>query len=91
MSKIRIFIAVAVTYMLLLPSGLSAGLTDNQYEIIRVAFMNGYINAISADIETLKDLKEDKAKMKKFSELAVKKYLDKVWKMNNNEEKKKSI
>ena len=50
--------------------------------MIRVAFMNGYLSAIQADMDTIKTLKKDRVKLKKYSQLAVDRYMDKVCALN---------
>ena len=67
------------------PSFISAELTNFNAEIIKIAFLNGYVNALDADIETIKNIKEDKNKMKKYSDIAVKNYLAKVNELNRED------
>ena len=50
-----------------------------------IAFMNGYSSAIGSDIETIRALKEDQGKLKKYSQLAVKSYMEKVRSLNQGE------
>ncbi len=46
--------------------------------------MNGYSNAIQGDIETIKVLKQDQEKLKKFSSFAVNKYMERVTLLNRS-------
>jgi len=85
MSRIKLFIGIVIIYIFLLPSTISAELSDYQFEIIRVAFTNGYTNVFEVDIETIKALREDNKKIKKFSQLAAKKYMEKVCVMNQSD------
>jgi hypothetical protein len=61
---------------------LAAGLSDFHYEIIQIAFMNGYANALEPDLDTIKSLKENSNKLKEYSKLAVNQYMKKVYELN---------
>jgi hypothetical protein len=81
------------TLFFLSPSTLSAELSDFHYEIIQIAFMNGYVNALEPDLDTIKSLKENSDKLKKYSKLAANNYMKKVSELNwispkNSEESK---
>ena len=47
--------------------------------------MNGYSNAMQADLDTIKTLMEDQAKLKKSIQLAVNVYMEQVRVMNQDE------
>lgn len=70
--------------MIIFPSSLSAELSEAQLEIIRIAYMNGYANAIQNDLETIMVLKKDQEKLKKYAQAAVKDYLEKVSALNQD-------
>ena len=94
--KKRITISGIILGILFLsPSTLPAELSSYNYEIIQIAFMNGYVNALETDLETIKSLKENRAKMRIYSNLAVSRYMQKVSDLNQaaikvSEEKGKS-
>ena len=68
--------------LFLFPSTLPAELSNYNYEIIQIAFMNGYVSALEPDLETIKLIKENKAKLKIYSNLAVSRYMKKVSDLN---------
>ena len=74
--------------MVIFPSSLSAELSKFQFDIIKIAFMNGYSNAIQGDIETIKVLKQDQEKLVKFSMVAVDRYMERVTLLNQDAPKK---
>lgn len=84
MRSLRLILLLIIGYLVIFPSSLSAELSNFQFEIIRIAFMNGYANAIQGDIETIKALKQDQEKLKKFSRVAVNQYMERVALLNHN-------
>lgn len=73
--------------LIVLPSSLSAELSGSQFEIIKIAFMNGYTNAIQGNIETILALKQDQEKLRKYSRIAVNRYMEKVALLNQDGQK----
>jgi hypothetical protein len=71
-----------MAYVLIFPTQLSAEITPSQLEIIKIAFMNGYVNAVKGDIETIMLLKQDQGKLKEYSRAAVDGYMEKVSLLN---------
>ncbi len=71
-----------MAYMLIFPTQLSAEISPSQFEIIKIAFMNGYVNALKGDINTIMALQQDQKKLKEFSTAAVESYMEKVSLMN---------
>ena len=65
MRSLKIILGLIIGYMVIFPTSLSADLSKFQFDIIKIAFMNGYTNAIHGDIETIKALKQDQEKLKK--------------------------
>ena len=84
MKNLKLIIVFLITCMIVLPSSLSAELSDAQFEIIKIAFMNGYVNALKSDINTIQALKQDQKKMKYFSRNAVDNYMEKVTLLNQD-------
>jgi hypothetical protein len=82
MGNIRLLLVFIIAFFIIFPSTLSAELSTAQFEIIRVAFMNGYSTAIKADMDTIKALKEDQVKLKRSAQLAVNGYMEKVSVLN---------
>jgi hypothetical protein len=79
LKSIALFI---IAYVLIFPTQLSAEITPSQLEIIKIAFMNGYVNAVKGDIETILLLKQDQQKLKEYSRAAVDGYMEKVSLLN---------
>ncbi len=85
MKSLKIILLLIIGYMVVFPSSLSAELSTAQFEIIRIAFMNGYANAVRADLNTIKVLKQDQAKLEKFSRVAVNRYMERVTLLNKDD------
>ena len=67
---------------LVFPTYLSAELTNFDYEIIKVAFLNGYVLALDTDLTTIKSLKDNRQKMEKYSSIVADNYMKKVYNLN---------
>jgi hypothetical protein len=76
-----------IMYVLIFPTPLSAEISPSQFEIIKVAFMNGYVNAIKGDIETIIALQQDQKKLQEYSSMAVNNYMEKVTLINQKDYK----
>ena len=87
MRSLKVIILLIIGYMIIFPSSLSAELSKAQFEIIKIAYMNGYSNAIQADLNTIKVLQQDRKKLKKFSQIAVNRYMEKVSALNQDEQR----
>ena len=87
MENLKIILLLIIGYLVIFPSSLSAELSTAQLEIIKIAYMNGYANAIQADLNTIKVLKQDQAALKKYSQVAVNKYMTKVSLLNKAPER----
>ena len=85
MGKIKLLTVFVIAFLIIFPSALSAELSTAQFEIIRIAYMNGYSNAMQADLDTIRALKEDQTKLKKSAQLAVNGYMEQVRIMNQDE------
>jgi hypothetical protein len=79
--RMRIFSGVFCLFFLL-PSYLSADLTKTDYEMIRVAFMNGYIRALRLDVERIQALKRSEEDLRKFVILQADRYMEEVVNLN---------
>ncbi|MGD9159166.1 MAG: hypothetical protein PVG39_12215 [Desulfobacteraceae bacterium] len=84
MRSMKIIILLIIGYMIIFPSSLSAELSEAQFEIIKIAYMNGYANAIKADLNTIKILKQDSKKLKEFSQISVDRYIERVAFLNRD-------
>ena len=86
----KLFICIIIFYVLSLPANISAELSSGNYEIIKLAFMNGYIHCINVEIDTIEELKEDKDKMEAFVHNAMVEYMEKVVQLNYSDPRGKS-
>lgn len=71
-----------LAYVLIFPTPLSAEISTSQLEIIKIAFMNGYVNAVQGDIETIMLLQQDQEKLREYSRAAVDGYMERVTMLN---------
>ena len=85
MKSLKIILLLIIGYIAIFPTSLSAELSGQKMEIIRIAFMNGYANAIQADLDTIKLLKRDRERLKKFSRAAVDRYMERVALLNRED------
>ena len=85
MGKIKLLIVFVIAFYIIFPSGLSAELSTAQFEIIKIAYVNGYASALKTDLEIIKALKEDQAQLKKHAQAAVNGYMAKVSVLNKDE------
>jgi len=53
-------------------------------KVIRIAYMNGYVDALDLDLETIQKLKEDLGLLKKTVVRSADGYVDKVSKLNES-------
>ena len=75
-------LSIIFSSFLISPSYLAAGLTKDEYKMMRTAFMNGYVRALRLDIETIKSLKKNKEELKKFIVFEANRYMEEVLKLN---------
>ena len=68
--------------VLLFPSNMSGHLSKDDYEMIRMAFLNGYVRALNLDIEKIKSLKENADDLKRFVLSEAEKYMKEVSELN---------
>lgn len=81
--KLLITIAgICILIMVLTPASL-ASVNSSVETLIRIAFMNGYVEALSTDLETFRELKKDRQMLKETVEDSVEKYIDRVRRMND--------
>lgn len=83
-SKIQLItIAFIVNFILLFYTNYAyPQLSAQKSNELRIAFMNGYYEALQLDIEEIERLKKDKAILKKTIIDAAEKYIDKINTMN---------
>jgi hypothetical protein len=80
--KRMIILSIIFSSSLISPSYLAAGLTKDEYKMMRTAFMNGYVRALRLDIETIKSLKKNKEELKKFIVFEANRYMEEVLNLN---------
>lgn len=82
MKILRSIALLIIAYMFIFATPLSAEISPSQLEIIKIAFINGYVNAIKGDIETIMALKQNEKKLKEYTTAAVENYMEKVTVLN---------
>ena len=74
-------IIIILIFVSILPSH-PAGLDPEIRNAIVLAYLNGYVDALQLDIETIKKLQKDKDRLRQEAERATLKYITLVEKMN---------
>jgi len=74
--------AIIFGSLLLFPSNMSGHLSKDDYEMIRMAFLNGYVRALNLDIEKIKSLKGHTDHLKRFVLSEAEKYMKEVSDLN---------
>ena len=88
MKRKMIKIGAALCLFVLFPSCLSAGLNSFQSEIIKIAFMNGFVRALYAEEQVLRTMKENRQLLEKVVHIEAEKYVEEVVAMNRRIEGK---
>jgi hypothetical protein len=73
---------IIIGSLLLFPSNMSGHLSKDDYEMIRLAFLNGYVRALNLDIEKIKSLKGNANDLKRFVLSEAEKYMKEVSDLN---------
>lgn len=82
MSRRMTAVLLASCFLLVFPSSLSAGLSTFDYRIIKIAFMNGYIQAIENTDQDIQILRENRTILEQVVKGEVERYMTKVSEMN---------
>ncbi len=91
MTRRMICIGAFFFLFLLVPSYLNAGLNTFQFRIIKIAFMNGYVQALESEDGTIKRLRENKQFMEKFVKNEAEKYMQEVSSLNRKTQDQKTL
>ena len=79
----RLIRGILLLLIFLFPAPLAAELESFNFKVIRIAFMNGYVRALTSDLEKIKNLKENKKQMREFLDIEVSKYMKEVSDLND--------
>jgi len=82
MIKKMLELGVIFFLFFLFPSYLAADLGSQDYEMIRTAFINGYVRALRLDIQTIRSLKANTDDMKRFVLSEAEGYMKEVSQLN---------
>ena len=82
MLKRMIIFSCIFSLFLIFPSYFAAGLTKDEYEMMRVAFMNGYVRALRLDMDKIKALKKNKKDLRRFVLSQAERYMEEVANLN---------
>ena len=91
MSKLKLMVLFICAYAIITPTNISGELSRYQYEIIELAFTNGFLNGMSIDDDLINELLKDKEKLNEFTRKAAREYMDTVVALNLTEEEEKGI
>lgn len=73
--------AVLSLFLICITPG-NAGLDSYSIQIIKLAFMNGYVRAIETDLEIVKSLKNNRELLRKISNNQTDRYIEEVVALN---------
>ncbi len=90
MSKLKIIICSICAYAIILPTNISGEISKFQYDVIALAFTNGFLKGMSIDEKTISELLKDKQGLKDFARKAAREYMDTVVKLNSPDQKENS-
>ena len=82
MSKLKLLICFICAYVIILPTNISGELSQFQYEVIELAFTNGFLKGMSVDDEIINELLKDREKLNEFAREAAHEYMNKVVALN---------
>ena len=88
MKVVKKWLIIAVAFFIVFFSGAGISYSTRQAsysKMIRIAFMNGYLEALKQNPARLEELKKDKNKMKNEITRAADAYIDKVWNLNKRQ------
>ena len=88
MSKLKLIIFFIFIYAIIFPGNISGELSKFQYDVIELAFTNGFLRGMSIDEEIVKELLKDKQKLSDFAHKEARGYMDKVVQLNMTEQEK---
>ena len=89
MRRLKIIICAVCVYAVLLPVNISGELSKFQYDVIELAFTNGFLKGMSIDDKTINELLKDKKSLNDFARKAAREYMDTVVKLNSTGPKEK--
>jgi hypothetical protein len=89
MSKLKIIICFICVFIAILPANISGELSKFQYDVIELAFTNGFLKGMSIDEDIINELLKDKKGLDDFTRKAAREYMDKVVKLNWPDHKEK--
>ena len=89
MKKLKILFCFICFYLLLLPSNISGELSRFQYDIIELAYTNGFLKGMSIDDEVIDELLKDKERLNDFVRKAARGYMDTVVELNHDSQKER--
>jgi hypothetical protein len=73
--------------VLLLPTNISGELSKFQYDIIELAYTNGFLKGMSIDDEIIDELLKDNKRLNDFTRKAAREYMDTVVELNYDSQK----
>jgi hypothetical protein len=90
-NKLKLLICLICAYAIIVPGNISGDLSQYQYEIIELAFTNGFLKGMSIDEDIINELLKDKEKLNSFVRKAARDYMDKVVELNWSGPKERGV
>lgn len=88
MSKLKLILFFICIYAIIFPGNISGELSKFQYDVIELAFTNGFLRGMSIDEEIVKELLKDKQKLSDFARKEAHGYMNKVVQLNMSKQEK---
>ena len=91
MNKVKIIVCLICLGAVMVPANISGELSGYQYEIIELAFSNGFLKGMSIDEDIIKELMKDKEKLNDFVREHAREYMDTVIALNMTDHEKREL
>ncbi len=91
MGKLKLVICSICVYAIILPANISGELSSYQYEIIELAYTNGFLHGMSIDDDIVDELLKDKGKLNDFARKEAREYMDTVIALNMTDQEKREL
>ncbi len=88
MNNLKLTLFFICLFAIIFPGNISGELSKFQYDVIELAFTNGFLRGMSIDEEIVQELLKDKQKLSDFARKEAQGYMDKVVQLNMTEQEK---
>ena len=91
MSKLKLIICLIFVYAFIFPVNISGELSKFQYDVIELAYTNGFLRGMSIDDEIVKELLKDRQKLSDFARKEAGTYMDQVIQLNMTDQEQRRL